>query len=151
MKRPDIKRFVPTLTFGRVIGGAAVIVLVTAGSAYAANEWTGANIVDGSLTGADLANNTVARGWTSRTTRSAVPTSPTTPITNVDIADNTIRSNELQNNAVTAVKILDATITGQRDVARRTPSPAPTSPMGPSTVSMSPTDPSAVPTWGTRR
>ena len=52
-------RWVPRLTFGRVVGGTAVVLLVTAGTAYAANEWTGANIVDGSLTGADLADNTV--------------------------------------------------------------------------------------------
>ena len=59
MKRLNGKRLVPTLTFGRVIGGAAVLLLVSAGTAYAANEWTGANIVDGSLTTDDIANNSI--------------------------------------------------------------------------------------------
>ncbi len=111
MKLVNSKRLVPTLTFGRVIGGAAVLLLLSAGTAYAANEWTGANIVDGSLTTDDIANNSLqGTDIASGTIVSGDIANDT--VTNVDIADNTIRSNELQNSAVTAAKILDATITG---------------------------------------
>ena len=42
------------LTYANVTSTLALVVALTAGTAYAANEWTGANIVNESLTGADV-------------------------------------------------------------------------------------------------
>ena len=77
----------PTLTFGRVIGGAAVLVLVSAGGAYAANEWTGANIVNGSLTSADIATDSIIGGDITNGTIAAVDIA-TDAVTTAKIANN---------------------------------------------------------------
>jgi hypothetical protein len=121
MTRVNGKRRIPALTFGRVIGGAAVLLLISAGTAYAANEWTGANIVDGSLTTDDLANNTI-QGVDIATGAVLSSDIANDTVTNVDIADNTVRSTEIQNNTIgsadvadgslTSTDILDGTITG---------------------------------------
>jgi hypothetical protein len=43
-----------------VMAALAFFVALAGGTAYAANEWTGANVVDGSLTGADIKDGTVS-------------------------------------------------------------------------------------------
>ena len=110
MKKVNGKRFVPTLTFGRVIGGAAVLLLVSAGTAYAANEWTGANIVDGSLTTDDIANNNL-QGADIATATIVSSDLANDTVTNVDIADNTVRSTEIQDNSVGSGDIANGSLT----------------------------------------
>lgn len=48
-------------TFANVCSILALMIAVSGGTAYAVNEWTGENIVDGSLTAADLAAKSVRR------------------------------------------------------------------------------------------
>ena len=47
------------LTYANVVATLALFLVVSGGTAWAVNEWTGANIVDESLTGADIQNQTV--------------------------------------------------------------------------------------------
>jgi hypothetical protein len=49
-----LKRLRPRLTFANLASGAALFVALATGGAYAANEWNGSNIQDGTLTGADI-------------------------------------------------------------------------------------------------
>jgi hypothetical protein len=48
------------LSYANVMSTVAVFLALGGVSAYAANEWTGANIVDGSLTGQDVFDNTIS-------------------------------------------------------------------------------------------
>jgi hypothetical protein len=49
-----LKRLRPRLTFANVASALALFVALATGGAYAANEWNGSNIQDGTLTGADI-------------------------------------------------------------------------------------------------
>jgi hypothetical protein len=62
----------------------ALLVAVGGTSAYAANEWTGANIVDGSLTGQDVFDNTVG---------------------GADITNESLRSTDIASGAVTSSEL----------------------------------------------
>jgi hypothetical protein len=47
-------RLKPRLTFANAMSVIAVFIALATGGAYAANEWNGSNIQDGTLTGADI-------------------------------------------------------------------------------------------------
>jgi hypothetical protein len=51
----------PRLSYANVAATLALFVAVSTGTVYAANEWTGANIVNDSLTGADIKEATLGR------------------------------------------------------------------------------------------
>ena len=55
-----LRKLFRRLTYANVMSTIAVFGVLAGGTAYAANEWTGANIVDGSLTGADVYDNTIS-------------------------------------------------------------------------------------------
>ena len=95
------------------------------GTAYAANEWTGANIVDESLTGADV------RGKNGTATTAAVNGSLTTfdiagqkadaangtpfvpgTLTQWDIRDNSIAAKDILANSIGTNRITDNSLTG---------------------------------------
>ena len=59
--------------------GLIAIFIALGGTAYASNEWTGDNIVDGSLTSADYKNNDVA---------------------SIDVANGSLKANDLNDNAI---------------------------------------------------
>jgi hypothetical protein len=50
------------LTYANVMATLAFFIAAGGGTAWAVNEWTGANIVDGSLTTADYKNNDIRSG-----------------------------------------------------------------------------------------
>ena len=79
----------PKLTFARVIGGVVVLVLVSTGTAYAANEWTGVNIVNGSLTSADIADYNLG---------------------SIDIRDGALRTADVSPHAMTGAAIKESTL-----------------------------------------
>lgn len=121
MRKTMLTRWVPRPTFSRVVGGAAVLLLLTAGTAYAANEFTGTNIVDGSLTGADLATGTVAAvDIASNSINSAkiVDNSVGTNdianngVTNPDLANGAVTTSKLAPNSVNSQKVTNETLTG---------------------------------------
>ena len=88
-----------------IVLGGLVTVLLTSGVAYAANEWTGANIVDGSLTNADLASETITSGKILNAT-----------IISADIKDGVVTSADVKNASLTGTDVLDNSI-GSADVA----------------------------------
>jgi hypothetical protein len=49
-----LSRVRPRLTYANVVATICLFLILGGAGAYAANEWTGTNIVDGSLTGADI-------------------------------------------------------------------------------------------------
>ena len=88
-----------------IVLGALVTVLLSSGVAYAANEWTGANIVDGSLTNADLAAETITSGRILNAT-----------ITAADIKDGSLTSADVANNSLTGTDVKDGSL-GNADLA----------------------------------
>ena len=81
-----------------VIGGL-VTLLLTSGVAYAANEWTGRNIKNGTLTNVDLKNGTI--------TGTKIHDSS---LTAADILDGTIGNADLANGSVDSAKVLDGSL-----------------------------------------
>ena len=109
------------LTFPAVIIAAAILVVGTAGTAYAANEWNGSNIQDGTLTGADIQDNTIASADIANATVTSGDIANDS-IVALDLASNSMGSDEiangavnsvdLTNNSVASVDILNGTIAG---------------------------------------
>jgi hypothetical protein len=56
-----MRRIRPRLSYANVVASLALFLALSTGTAYAVNEWTGANIVDNSLTGADIREPTLAK------------------------------------------------------------------------------------------
>jgi hypothetical protein len=94
------------LTYANVTSSIAVVLALSAGTAYAANEWTGANIVDGSLTGADVKG------------RSATATKPFVDgtLTSYDIKDGSLLEGDFPPNSIGGGRIKESTL-GQVPVA----------------------------------
>jgi hypothetical protein len=94
-----------------VMAAIACFGVLAGGTAYAANEWTGANIVDGSLTGQDVFDNTI--GASDITNNS---------LTNADIQDfslgngdfltGSVDSRVVTNNSLTGTDVADNSLTG---------------------------------------
>jgi hypothetical protein len=84
-----------------IVLGGLVTVLLTSGVAYAANEWTGKNIKDGTLTNADLHSGTVTGAKIKNGS-----------LTSTDILDGTIGNQDLAGGAVDSAKVLDGSLTG---------------------------------------
>jgi hypothetical protein len=74
--------------------------VLAGGTAYAANEWTGANIVDGSLTGADVFDNTVSGADITNGS-----------LTGADVFDNTLGGADITNNSVASADVKDDSLT----------------------------------------
>jgi uncharacterized protein YjbI with pentapeptide repeats len=91
-----------------VVAYLALFMALGGTSAYAANEWTGANIVDESLTGADIKNGAVA----SRDVTNA-------SLTGADVFDNTIGAGDITNGSLSGLDIADASI-GLADIGSQT-------------------------------
>jgi hypothetical protein len=97
LRRPSHATIVAYLALFVALGGT---------SAYAVNEWTGANIVDGTITGADI------RGQPASGGSPAVGGS----IQAHDLADGAIRTAKIANGQVNGDKVADSSLTGA-DVA----------------------------------
>lgn len=78
-----------------VVAYLALFVALGGTSAYAANEWTGANIVDESLTGVDIKNGSVATG---------------------DVTNESLTGADVKNATLGGADVLDSSLTGA-DVA----------------------------------
>jgi hypothetical protein len=126
-----LSRLRTRLTYANVTATLALFVALGATSAYAINEWTGANIVDESLTGADV------RGSDGTDTTRAVNGSLTSAdiagqpansgtgqpyvngsLTTWDLADNSLMSRDVHDDSLKGVDIKDGSVAGndmQRD------------------------------------
>jgi hypothetical protein len=83
------------------VATAAIALVLTTSTAYAINEWSGANIKNGTLTGADIKSNSVpGQDIKDGTVKSA------------DIQNGTLKTADIQDNTVTSLDILDGTLTG---------------------------------------
>ena len=95
----------------------ALVVAVGGTSAYAANEWTGANIVDGSLTGQDVFDNTISgNDITNNSVASAdvkdgsLGTVDIGELHGSRIVNGSIGGNQLGTGAVTGIKVANNTL-----------------------------------------
>ena len=80
----------PQLTFGRVLGGTAVLLVLTTGAAYAHGPVTSADIVNGTIRSVDIGSGEVKGG---------------------DIGNGTIRSADIFNGGVKSADVLDDSLT----------------------------------------
>ena len=107
------------VTYANVTATLALTVALGTGGAYAANEWTGVNIVDGSLTGADVQDASIGGGKlvpnainASRLAASSVETSEIADgnVFNADLAPNSISSTRIAPNGVETSDIADGNV-----------------------------------------
>ncbi len=89
-----MKRFRPRLTYSGVASTLALVLALTTGAAYAANEWTGANIQNGTLTGADIKSGSVAGIDLKNGTVASIDIKDES-LTGADIADDSIQSQDI--------------------------------------------------------
>jgi hypothetical protein len=95
-------RLTSRLTFANVCSCLALFVALGTGGAYAANTIGSADVVDDSLTGADI------KGHRATSTSPFVNGS----LTGYDIADRSLRADDLAGDAVTGDKVPDSSLTG---------------------------------------
>jgi uncharacterized protein YjbI with pentapeptide repeats len=77
----------------------ALLVALGGTGAYAANEWTGENIVDGSLTGQDIFNNTISGADITNGS-----------LTGQDVFDNTLAGADITNGSITTADVQNESI-----------------------------------------
>jgi hypothetical protein len=112
------------------VTGLIAIFIALGGTAYANNEWTGANIVDGSLTTFDYKNNDIRSADVHDTTLKAadlapdaiyddklIPTQGSTRIApnaiqESELSDSSVFSPEVANNSLTGADVKDNSLTG---------------------------------------
>jgi hypothetical protein len=94
-----LSRLTPRLTYANVVSTIALFLALSTGVAYASNEWTGDNIVDGSLTGLDIAADSLGTNKIKDEN-----------LTAIDLAPNSVGSSEIQTDAVNATEIADDSI-----------------------------------------
>ncbi len=102
------------------LGFIALCLVVSGGTAYAANEFTGENIVDGTLTGADVGDQTlntadygIGSVWGSRIKDEGVISSHLVDgsVTRDDVADNSLTGGDILTQSITAGDIFPNTLT----------------------------------------
>ena len=99
-----------------VVAYLGLFVALGGTSAYAANEWTGSNVVDGSLTGQDVFDNTISGKDITNNSVAGADLSDGS-VSGVDVNDFTIRGNDIGFNTITGDNILDGSLE-VRDVAK---------------------------------
>lgn len=100
-----LQRLRPKVTYANVTSTLALFLALTTGTAYAANEWTGANIVNGTITTADIKNGTI----TGADVQDA-------SLRGVDIQDGYVSAADIADNSLTGAEIADGSLTGS-DIA----------------------------------
>src|SRR5881397_4444566 len=88
------------------MGALALFLVLSGGTAYAVNEWTGANIVDGSLTSADYKNNDI-RSVDVRNDNVAGG-----GLQSADIAPDSLTGNDVADNSLAGVDIEEPSLNG---------------------------------------
>jgi hypothetical protein len=88
-----------TVTYANVTSSVALFLVLSTGVAYAADEWTGANIKNGTLTYIDLAVNTIGSGRILDNS-----------LTATDLGANSVGTSELVDNAVKGADVDESTL-----------------------------------------
>jgi hypothetical protein len=97
------------LTYANIVSTLALFLALTTGTVYAANEWTGANIVDGSLTAADLAVGTIGTLRVQDNSLQAADLAPDSVGTS-EISADAVGSAEIATDGVGATEIANGSI-----------------------------------------
>src|SRR4051794_36705748 len=103
------------LTFANVTSVIALFFAVCGTSAYAINEWTGANIQDGTLTGADVKGvngTTSARGTNGSLTGADISGQPAIPAVGQPAVNGSIGTYDLANGGVRGLDLQADTLGG---------------------------------------
>lgn len=134
-----LRRLRPRLSFANVTSVLALFVALGGTSAYAVNEWTGANIVDQSLTGADVkgkaatATAAAANGSLTGADIAGQAANPAvaqpfvqgsltgadvqdSSVTGADVATGSIKGADIGDSSLTNLDLLDDIITGSKVV-----------------------------------
>ena len=90
----------PQLTFGKVLAGTAVVLVVTTGTAYAANTVGSNDIINGSIRSVDIGSGEVKGGDIGNST-----------IRSADIFNGGVKTADVLNNTLTSADVLDSTLT----------------------------------------
>jgi hypothetical protein len=101
----------PRLSYANVVSTLALVIAMGSGTAYAANEWTGANIRNGTLTGADVRNGSL----TSVDIRNGTVTTGDVrngTLSGTDVRDGGLGAADLAASSVRTGHVLDGTLTG---------------------------------------
>jgi hypothetical protein len=115
------RRLISRLTYANVVATLALFFALSTGVVYAANEWTGANIVDGSLTYLDIAPGSIGSGRIADESLTAVDLAPDSVasseidddgVTADDLAPNSVGFIQIESDAVGASEIRDNAIDG---------------------------------------
>ena len=93
------------LTYANIVASLALFLALGTGGAYAANEWTGANIKNGTLTGQDIKNGSLK----------TIDVKDEN-LTGTDIKNGTVAGLDLANGGVGTGQVADGSLTGD-DVA----------------------------------
>jgi hypothetical protein len=118
-----LSRLKPRLTFANVMSVIAVFIAAATGGAYAANEWNGSNIQDGTLTGADIQDLSLGLpdyGANSISTGKLKDQDVRTAdlrdlgVTNSKIAWDSVSSGKVIDNNLTGADINESTLSGVR-------------------------------------
>lgn len=115
-----LRRLRPRLTYANVMV-TVLMFIVLGGAAYAANEWTGANIVDESLTGADVQNGSLNAQDIAQNSIGTLRITDGSLGSN-DITDSSLDGRDIRDSGLTGADIQDGTIHGD-DVAEVTLDP----------------------------
>jgi hypothetical protein len=98
-----LKKLRPRLTFANVMSVMAFFTALATGGAYAANEWNGTNIQDGTLTGADIQDLSLG-----------LPDLGVNSVSTGKIKDQDVRTQDLRDLGVTSLKLAaDSVSTGK--------------------------------------
>ena len=94
------------LSYANVASTLALFLALGTGTAYAANEWTGENIVDQSLTAADLQIGTIGTLRVQDNSLQAIDLAPDS-VTGSEIATNAVGDTEIANDSIDSGEIID--------------------------------------------
>jgi hypothetical protein len=94
------------LSYANVASTLALFLALGTGTAYAANEWTGENIVDQSLTAADLQIGTIGTLRVQDNSLQAIDLAPDS-VTGSEIATDAVGDTEIANNSIDTGEIVD--------------------------------------------
>jgi hypothetical protein len=99
----------PTLSLGKVLVGAAVVLAVTTGAAYAAATVTSRDIVDGTIRSVDVANGTLKSADVQDNSLKSLDVLNGT-LTSADLAPDSVGQSEIATDGVAATEIADNSI-----------------------------------------
>jgi hypothetical protein len=108
-------RLVKRLNYANVVATLALFFALSTGVVYAANEWTGANIVDGSLNYLDIAVDGIGGGRIANESLTGADIEDGS-LTQADLGANSVDDSEIATGAVTASEIV-ANAVGSSEIA----------------------------------